>query len=209
MKISLLNLTKRPLRSSTLVLWTAAWVLGASPLHAEASYQLDPKTSQLEFTAIGKPGFLRINGKGAQIAGQAKVAAQETTGQFVVKLDQFVTGIDLRDQHMKDTYLETKKFPEAKLTWKIAATKVQKDGQEVPFTGTLSLHGVEKPIGGTATLTASPDLSKVEGEAQFQIKLSDYKIKIPSYLGVTVAEDVDVKAIFFAAATPVSATPAK
>lgn len=177
------------------------WSLFSTPLLGESLYQLEPTASQLEFTAIGKPGFLRINGKGAQITGQAKVATAETTGTFEARLDQFVTGMDLRDQHMKETYLETKQFPTAKLAWKIKVAKVEQNGQEVPFTGSLNLHGVEKPVEGTVTLATSKDLSKVDGEAQFKIKLSDYKIKIPSYLGVTVAEDVDVKAIFKAVPT--------
>ncbi len=53
-------------------------------------------------------------------------------------------------------------------------------------------------------------LTDIKNHERFQIKLSDYKIKIPSYLGVTVTEPtVNVKATFLAAATPVSATPPK
>jgi polyisoprenoid-binding protein YceI len=173
----------------------------SSILYAEKIYLVDPNTSQLEFTAIGKPGFIRINGKGARIEGQAKIEKEETVGSFSTKLDHFVTGIETRDQHMRDAYLQTKEFPNARLDWKIDAVTVDKVRQEIPFTGTLELHGVKRPIEGLAMLTISSDGLKVDGEAQFKIKLSDYKITIPKYLGIVVAEEVSIKANFTAGKT--------
>jgi polyisoprenoid-binding protein YceI len=182
----------------TCALATAAFVTAKAT--AQTAYQVNPNESEVTFTAIGKPGFLRINGKGAKIEGTAKVEGNKTTGVFETKLDSLVTGMDLRDQHMKETYLETKKFPVAKLTWSVNLTKLKSGSNELPFTGTLNLHGVDRPVSGTALVESAADGSKIEGEAEFKIKLTEYKIQIPSYLGVVVAEDVDVKAVFKASA---------
>ena len=159
--------------------------------------KVDSGDSSLEFTAIGKPGFLRINGKDAKIAGTATPTGTGYSGTFTAKLDDFHTGIDMRDEHMKKKYLETDKYPTATLKWTVAKVNLG-DSSEVPFKGTLTLHGVERPVEGTAKLDPSSDKKSVKVDAKFPLKLSDFKIEIPSYMGVTVAEDVDVHAEFTA-----------
>ena len=159
--------------------------------------KVDSGESSIEFTAIGKPGFLRINGKDAKVTGTAEQDPAGLHGTFTTKLDDFHTGIDMRDEHMKKKYLETEKFPTATLKWTVAGGNLN-DAKEVPFKGTLSLHGIEKPVEGTAKLDPSSDKKSVKVDAKFPLKLSDFKIDIPTYMGVTVAEDVDVQAQFTA-----------
>lgn len=175
------------IRSLFIILSLVAGAARATPL------KLDPEASKVSFTAVGKPGFLRINGEGAKVDGTAdKAATGGLEGVFEVKIDEFVTGIDLRDEHMKKTYLETAKFPTARLKWAVAGPSVK---GEVPFKGTLTLHGVEKAIEGTATVSPDAAAKKALVDAAFTVKLSDFAIQIPKYLGVTVAEDVSVKAL--------------
>ena len=198
---SMHNIFKARIFAFFLTLFFFGTPLTSSSLYAENIYHLDPNSSQIEFTAVGKPGFLRINGKGARIVGHAKVEKKQIAGTFTTKLDDFVTGIEARDQHMREVYLQTNKFPNAKLDLNMELVEIHKDRQEFPFTATLNLHGVPKPIEGQAILTVAKDRSKVDGEVQFQIKLSDFNIAIPKYLGITVAEDVTVKATFTAITT--------
>ena len=50
------------------------------------------------------------------------------------------------------------------------------------------MHGKEVPVKGTFSLN-----DKKVADAEFKIKLSDYNIEIPDYLGVKVAELVTIK----------------
>ena len=106
-------------------------------------------------------------------------------------------GIGLRDRHMKNKYLEIEKFPEAKFTptqvpWTDPSVAATQSLKAAPFIGKLTLHGVEHSVQGTMNSTAGAN-GKVDCEFDFQIKLTDYKIDIPSFAEITVAETVDVK----------------
>ena len=63
-----------------------------------------------------------------------------------------------------------------------------KENEEFPWSGALSLKGQEKPIDG--------GLAKLEQKkftASFTIKLKDYpEIGVPKYLGITMANDIEV-----------------
>lgn len=58
------------------------------------------------------------------------------------------------------------------------------------FAGILSLHGTEQPIEGSALLKEEKGLQSLT--AEFKIKLSQFQIAIPSFQGVTVAEEVQL-----------------
>ena len=177
--------------------WFLGCALICAPTLALAASDLtiDTPSSAVEFTAIGKPGFLRINGHGGKVGGtSASTSGGGLAGTFSADLDAFETGISLRDEHMKTKYLETGKYPRATLVW---MTQSAKSG-ETPFTGTLTLHGVEHPVAGTAKLDGATT-GKINVDATFPLKLSDFKIDIPNYHGVTVAEDVIVHVTMTAA----------
>lgn len=162
------------------------------------TFRVDPATSELEFTAVGKPGFLRINGKEGKLSGSVVVSAtRKLSATLESALDDFKTGIDLRDEHMKKKHLETEKYPKAVLTLDSLPIDPSLE-QDVPFDGKLLFHGVERPVSGKAKLTPKDGGKTVEVEAEFSIKLSDFKVDIPHYLGVTVAEDVEVRVSFAA-----------
>lgn len=149
-----------------------------------------------EFIAIGKPGFIKINGKGGGLKGFVKVAGTKITGEFKFPLGRLDTGVGLRDDHMKKDYLEVPKYPEAKLVInevKINGNPEAKGFQQkqVPFNGVMTLHGVSKDVSGTIDLENAGDLAK--GLAQFEFKITDFGFVIPKYLGMTVNENVHVK----------------
>ena len=153
---------------------------------------------EVNFLAVGNPGFLKVNGKGAGVQGSLTVESVNATGEFQFDLDSLDTGIGLRNKHMKEKYLETPKYPTA--TFKITELKLstfnsdQAEIKNQPFKGTLKLHNVENEVSGT--FSAKRSGKEVSGFAEFDIPLSKYRIDIPSYAGVTVAESVKVKITF-------------
>ncbi len=147
----------------------------------------------LSFTAIGKPGFLKIRGdsKPAGPVGSVEFTDSGLNGKFTFDLSTLDTGIEMRNQHMKEKYLEVGKFPKADLA--LTGLKVTPEELKTDFTktfsGILSLHGVSKEVTGQFTWSAA----KREVSAQFELKVSDFSIDVPKYLGVTVSEKVDVQ----------------
>ncbi len=121
-----------------------------------------------------KSEALKVDGTAVKV-GDGFVAKNVT-----LPLDSLHTGIGLRDNHMKENYFETKKYPTAVLTQAIG-----KDGK---FTGELKLHNVTKPISGTYTLSGG------DAVASFKCKMSDFTIPEAKYMGVGADDEVEVKA---------------
>lgn len=168
-------------------------------LATAAVFELTPAESPVEFLATGKPGFLKIRGKGAHLTGKATIDGETLTGAFGVDLQQLKTGIELRDQHMKESYLETRKFPEAKLTLDPMKLDSASGGPEIPFTGKLTLKDKENPVKGVLSVIFKTDKTAgriATGNAKFALKIADYPIGVPSHLGVTVADIVEVSLRF-------------
>jgi polyisoprenoid-binding protein YceI len=171
-------------------------LLNASALAAPSA--MTPKTGELKFTAVASPGSVKINGTGAAPEGRLDLTELgdklEVSGSLKMKLDTFKTGLSMRDNHMKNNYLEVSKFPEAQLT--LSKQSLPKSGSG-PFEGHLVLHGVPKKITGTAETKL--ENGKAQIKASFKVKLTDHGIAQPSFAGVTVADEVSVETDFQAA----------
>lgn len=153
------------------------------------------------FMATGKPGFLRINGKGAKPAGSFTVDAKNglVSGEVTVKLDDFATGISLRDRHMKEKYLETAKYPEGKFvanTLSLAGVHAESKNSGFALPGTLTIHGKSRPA--TADTKIKAVAGTIEVRSSLETTLSDFDIAVPEYAGVKVADKVKVEISFTA-----------
>jgi polyisoprenoid-binding protein YceI len=172
-----------------------------------SAVRVDLKTQagSVEFLATGWPSALKIHGKGAGPDGTLTVTNHSVSGSLAVDLATLETGIGLRDHHLKEEYLQVDRYPQARLTLsRLDVTQVP-DGApfgavSVPFEGTLLLHGVEKPVSGQAKVSRHDD--RITVNAQFSINLGDFGVDVPKYMGITVAEKVDVKTAFSAALEP-------
>ena len=167
---------------------------GAS-LPSRWTVDMDHSNGSVEFRATGHPSSLKIVGKGSAPKGSLLVADTQVKGSLLFDLTSLDTGIEMRTHHMKEKYLETGKFHDAKLTitrmtlsQSLATEHFNLDS--VPFAGKLSLHGVERPVSGTAKIEKNG--KNVSFTAQFGLKISDYRIAVPSFAGMTVADDVQV-----------------
>lgn len=153
---------------------------------APSSAALSNGESKVVFTATG-PGGLTFVGK----SSSANLKESGNSIVVSVKLDSLVTGIDLRDRHMKEKYLETGKYPTAVL--EVDKTKLQlPTGNTVNATvdGKLTLHGVTRPV--KVTYRADGDSKRAKVDGTMRINMNEFKIEVPSYLGVTVKPNVDI-----------------
>ncbi len=158
---------------------------------------LEQGEGSVEFVAVGRPKAIRILGKGEAAKGQLKWDQESKgAGKVTFALSSLDTGIKLRTEHMKQKYLEVDQYPEATLqitSISIPPEKAMSDFsiENFPFTAQLSLHGVSKPIQGTATVKRGGNNLQIE--SKFAINISDFKIEVPRYMGITVADEVLVE----------------
>jgi polyisoprenoid-binding protein YceI len=117
-------------------------------------------------------------------------SAGTVSGAVEVKLDTLSTGISLRDRHMRETYLEVTKGPgyAVAVLDNIHVDKVDGKGA---FHGTLTLHGQTREVTGTTTVQKKDGQLRVS--AEFPLKVSDFQILKPTYLGIGVRDDIQVK----------------
>ena len=125
----------------------------------------------------------------------------QLAGELVVDLATIDTGIDLRNRHLRENYLEIAKgagYDKAVLS-EIRLAEVAGDEFEgrSPFIGSLRMHNVTKPIAGTAEIRR--DGAAVRVTATFQIQLTDFAVEPPMYMGVGVGNKLIVKVAFAAA----------
>lgn len=152
-----------------------------------------PKSGAVKFQATASPGALAIRGVGDAPTGQIDLTESadryEVSGSLRIKLDSFKTGIAMRDTHMKEKYLEAGKYPEALLILSKQSLPASGSGA---FEGELVLHAVKHKVSGKA------EIKKGEGGfttvmASFPVKLQDHGIEIPTFAGISVANEVAVE----------------
>ncbi len=115
-------------------------------------------------------------------------------GGIQVDLRGMDTGIDLRNRHMRENYLEVGRgagFDHATLTDLVLPDlDRQKPGGAMRFTGQLTVHGVRRPVSGRASIRNAGNTVRVE--ARFPVRIPDHDIAPPRYLGVGVRDEIEV-----------------
>jgi polyisoprenoid-binding protein YceI len=135
-----------------------------------------------------------IDGK---IVSGLQNSLKQSSVDLIVSLDSLDTGIGLRNSHMRDSYLETMKYPTAKFSGKIISIdSVSSSEYRIKASGAFTLHGVSKPFTVVGNLFNYGKLLKLK--STFFIELSDFGIKQPSFLFNTVKEKIKVYlAVYF------------
>jgi polyisoprenoid-binding protein YceI len=122
------------------------------------------------------------------------------TGGLSVDLATIDTGIDLRNRHLRENYLEVAKgegFDRAVLS-DLRLSEADGEGfrGRTAFSATLLLHGARRPVSGTGEIRAEG--SALQVQASFPLTLTDFGITPPEYLGVGVANRLLVTVRFTA-----------
>ncbi len=146
-------------------------------------------SSEVNFTAVGRPSFIKATGTLPIEKADLKVVSGKLSGNLMVSLTKLDSGIETRDEHLKEKYLEVAKHPEATLMLENIDLAKIKDGSTID--AKLKLHGVEKTI--PIEVEASLNGQTLEVEAEFEVILTDYSIELPSFQGITAAKNVKIK----------------
>jgi len=111
---------------------------------------------------------------------------------FYVDLNTIDTGIRLRNRHLRESYLETDKYPFAEFTGRLTTDFDFQSAQPQPATvaGTFKIHGVEREI------TVQGEIQLVSDglllTAGWTVRLEDYNIDRPSVVFYELAEEQKV-----------------
>lgn len=140
---------------------------------------------------LSKAALSEFTGESNQLNGLLDL--NKNLMDFYLDLNTIKTGIGLRDRHMRENYLETKKFPFAEFTGKLSTIPDLEEGQksEVSTMGLFKIHGVEKEIEVKGHLTRIKS-DQIQLEASFKVLLSDYMIDIPKVMFYELAEEQEV-----------------
>ena len=134
----------------------------------------------------------------AALSGRLRRAAPEAasyTGELRVDLTALDTGIGLRNEHLRNGYLEIERGPDFRHAV-LSGIMLDEpppgdDGRyETGFSGTLLLHGVRRTVAGEAELRRRNGRLRVE--ATFSLSLTAFDIPPPRYLGVGVRDMVEI-----------------
>lgn len=142
-----------------------------------------------------------FDAKTTAISGSITVGANGSPafdGSLAVDLRTLDTGIGLRNEHLRDNYLEVTKQPGYD-TATLSAIDLKGLKPDAPegkgsFTGSLTLHGVTKTVAGTVDVRPTGEDLRVK--ASFPVNLLDYSIRRPRYLGIGVKDIVEVEVAF-------------
>lgn len=136
-------------------------------------------------------GFVSIP-YGALIADSSYDSSQF---YFEVDLNSLDTGIGLRNRHMRENYLHTKKYPYASYTGEIESVERASDSTFlVACAGQMTIHGVTRDLRAVDTVVVRGGGYRVS--VGFPIALPDYDIEIPKLMFLKINETVQLHLSF-------------
>jgi polyisoprenoid-binding protein YceI len=171
---------------------------------ATTSYQIMPRLSQASyavdevflrennrlFTAVGvTPGVM------GEIVLNRERPAESRIEEIVVDVQQFTSDSERRDRAIRRGYLESERYPHARLTNAklegLPATITEGTPFHYTLTGDLTVHGVTRPTSWEGEARVVGDT--LTGVARAQVKMSDFGIEVPRLLALRAADEVKLE----------------
>jgi polyisoprenoid-binding protein YceI len=112
---------------------------------------------------------------------------------FKTKVNTFEFANKLMQEHFNENYMESDKYPYAEFKGKILNTQqiIGNGTFTVDVVGKLLIHGVTKEYSTKATVIRKDN--QLSTLSNFDVKLADHNIKIPSVVGKNIAEVIQIK----------------
>lgn len=186
------------------ILGLAAPLALTQMVHAQAStWVIDPAHSEVDFS-IRHMSLTNVRGhfnvaKGTIVYDGANIA--KSSVNVTIDVASVDSGNSARDSNLKtDSFFDSAKFPTATF----ASTSVKKNGSNLEVAGTLTLHGISKPVVLEVTPSGAPVESPMDHklhigyEATTTLKRTDFNIgnSFPeAILGESVPLTIDLEAV--------------
>lgn len=172
-----------------------------------AEYRLDPRqgTDTVHIESSAKLEFL--DGETQAIAGQFDFDPDrpqaETKAVLRVDLRTLKTGIEKRDQHMRENHLHTDEFPfcffEITSLDGMPTVLALDSVYTATAVGQFYIHGVKREIVAQLSITAIDDATepgRLRVRAEFEIHLDDFNIPRPRALFLKLAKTIEIRTVF-------------
>ena len=185
--------------------------LNSAAFAAPRTFQINDEKGRDHVSFTSDAPIELIEGKTSKITGSITIddsldLTKPVSGKFDVDLASIDTGIPLRNEHMRDNFLETKNYPKATFVLKSLVSPPKKlvAGQKTRLKaiGDFSLHGktVSKtvPVDVTymsrcpATETKREGCDIIQVKATFNVPFKDHAIKRPEIVFQKLADTVIV-----------------
>lgn len=134
--------------------------------------------------------LLEFKGKSNNLTGL--IDFDQNLVDFYIDLTTLDTGINLRNNHMRDSYLETDKYPFAEFTGSLDTEFdfEQSGKQSVKTSGVFTIHGVEQEMEINGTLEETNEGLLLE--ATWTVLLEDHDIRKPRVVFYELADEQTV-----------------
>ena len=199
---------RKPHRLAPVSIVILAFAFLTASAAGETTYHFGVTPQNTNVTFESETDFETILGSTREIHGTAIVDFDGGTAQtsLEVPVDTLRTGIDLRDEHLRSgMWLDCGKYPTISFV-STSARKVDEKSWEV--SGTFSMHGQSRELTTIVDVRPIPaSVAKQAGlgkgdwiriTAQFEVKLSEYGVKIPKKPAQRVNDTWKVKVQVFA-----------
>lgn len=200
----------------TIILAAVLMALAAGLLNATDFNIGGPKAADsVFFRSTAKLEF--IEGKTSSISGSITCDPDDMShpisGVIQVDLRTIKTGIDLRDQHMRERHLNTDKFPfayyEIDSVTGFPVTPSSGIDYPVEVYGHFYIRGVKRQLraDGVVSFGGAEAQPHISVSSNFQVNLDDYQIPRPRALFMKLAETIEVELRFVAHRSDTTAVP--
>ena len=166
----------------------AVGILMTSTISAQET--LKSITSQVDFNATESVGKeIKAFNKTSKFA--LRTSDNSLVGLITIK--DFIFPNSLMQEHFNENYMDSDTYPKASFSGKLLnfdLKQVLNVPRQYEAKGKIKIHGVEKDIILPVSIFKIKDGYQLDSE--FEIKLKDFKIKIPKLVFVKIAEQVTV-----------------
>jgi polyisoprenoid-binding protein YceI len=158
-------------------------------------FSLDPHESKISFEADAR--LHTFTGTVGKLSGRVRLSTvsppNDAEACVQIEAASITTGIDRRDETMRTSHLHTDRYPAILFTLD-RVDQIESGGSDryaIALRGTLALHGVTRSLAIPATAHLSPNRLSIEGEVP--LRLSTFQIPIPSFLFISMKDEVMVR----------------
>ncbi|MDX9759226.1 MAG: YceI family protein [Bacteroidota bacterium] len=177
----------------TISLAVASLCLVMQAAAQRSEYHVDRAAKNL-VTFISDAPIEDFEGSTSKIDGYLAYDGESFTSNsdlyFEVDLRTLDTGIGLRNRHMREDYLHTKKYPYAKFRGKIIAATPSGDKTTVKVSGSMDIHGVKRSMDISGTIRPSGDRLRIT--TTFDVSLPHHDIEVPQFMFMKIDENMEL-----------------
>ncbi|MGH8104512.1 MAG: YceI family protein [bacterium] len=195
--------------ASVLIALIAASAAGAKDAKTVTYFIGDPRGRDVA-TFTSRAPLETIVGTTSKVSGHITVNPDNVMDkpdvQILVDLASLNTGIERRDGHLRDSFLQTAQYPNATFTLtKLISVKPSKlqDGKTILLKaqGTMEIHGLKQTIIADVEATyfkeSEGTKAKMPGDllvadTEFALKLSQFSINRPQMLFMKLSDDIKI-----------------